>query len=43
MIQSFDRVMHNPEPLNLVDDILRPTPDNPVMQRGFATTSIDAL
>jgi len=43
VISTIDRVMHNPEPLNLVDDILRPTEDNPVMQRGFATTSIDAL
>ncbi len=43
VISTIDRVMHNPEPLNLVDDILRPAEDNPVMQRGFATTSIDAL
>ena len=43
MIENLDRVMHNPKPLNVVDDILRPAPDNPVLQRGFATTSIDAL
>ena len=43
MLSSIDRVMHNPEPLNLVDDILRPAEDNPVVQRGFATTSVDAL
>src|ERR1700761_4977612 len=43
VISSLDRVMHNPQPLNLVDDILRPAEDNPVMQRGFATTSVDAL
>lgn len=40
---TIDRVMHNPEPVNLVDDILRPADDNPVVQRGFATTSVDAL
>src|SRR5690348_17325950 len=43
VMDSVSRVMHNPEPLNLVDDILRPAGDNPVVQRGFATTSIDAL
>lgn len=43
VMSSIDRVMHNPEPLNLVDDILRPAEDNPVVQRGFATTSLDAL
>ena len=43
VISSLDRVMHNPQPLNLVDDILRPVEDNPIMQRGFATTSVDAL
>jgi NADH-quinone oxidoreductase subunit B len=43
MSSSISRVMHNPEPLNLVDDILRPGGDNPIVQRGFATTSVDAL
>ncbi len=43
VIQSISRVMHNPEPLDFVDDILRPTPDNPVLQRGLVTTSVDAL
>ena len=43
VIDSVSRVMHNPEPLNLVDDILLPAGNNPVVQRGFATTSIDAL
>jgi NADH-quinone oxidoreductase subunit B len=43
MSNSISRVMHNPEPLNLVDDILRPGGDNPIVQRGFATTSVDAL
>ncbi|HZY34650.1 MAG TPA: NADH-quinone oxidoreductase subunit B family protein [Rhodanobacter sp.] len=43
VIDSVSRVMHNPDPLNLVDDILLPASDNPVVQRGFATTSVDAL
>ncbi|MHB1056573.1 MAG: NuoB/complex I 20 kDa subunit family protein [Rhodanobacter sp.] len=43
VMDSVSRVMHNPQPLNLVDDILLPAGDNPVVQRGFATTSIDAL
>ena len=43
VIDSVSRVMHNPEPLNLVDDILLPAGSNPVVQRGFATTSVDAL
>ena len=43
VMSSIDQVMHNPQPLNLVDDILRPAGDNPVVQRGFATTSVDAL
>lgn len=43
LIKSISKSMHNPEPLNLVDDILRPEDDNPVMQRGFGTTSVDAL
>ena len=43
-VMSFiDRTMHNPAPLSLVDDILRPADDNPILQRGFATTSLDAL
>lgn len=43
VMTSIDRVMHNPEPLNLVDDILRPNGDAPVVNRGFGVTSIDAL
>ena len=43
VMSSIDRVMHNPQPLNLVDDILRPNGDSPIVQRGFATTSVDAL
>ena len=40
---TIDRVMHNPTPLNLVDDILRPNGDAPVVNRGIGVTSIDAL
>jgi NADH-quinone oxidoreductase subunit B len=35
--------MHNPAPVNVVDDILRPVEDNPLMERGFVTTNLDAL
>ena len=36
--------INNPVPLGEVDDILRPNADaNPLMDRGFAVTSIDAL
>ncbi|MHC1479222.1 NuoB/complex I 20 kDa subunit family protein [Frateuria aurantia] len=43
VIAGVDRLMHNPEPLNLVDDILRPAESNPLVQRGVVTTSVDAL
>lgn len=43
MSDTISRVMHNPQPLNLVDDLLRPAEDNPVMQRGFATARVDEL
>ncbi len=33
----------NPVPTGPVDDILRPGGDNPLVQRGFVTTSLDAL
>ncbi len=36
--------MNNPVPLGLVDDILRPNADeNPLLNRGLVTTSLDAL
>ena len=34
---------HNPVPLGVVDDILRPGGDSPLMEHGFVTTSVDAL
>ena len=43
VMQSISRVMHNPEPIASVDDILRPDGDNPLIERGFAVTSIDVL
>ncbi|NII53521.1 NADH-quinone oxidoreductase subunit B [Luteibacter sp. SG786] len=43
VMTSLDRVMHNPEPLNLVDDIIRPNGNPPAVSRGFGVTSIDAL
>jgi NADH-quinone oxidoreductase subunit B len=33
----------NPVPTGPVDDILRPGGDNPLLQRGFVTTSVDTL
>jgi NADH-quinone oxidoreductase subunit B len=33
----------NPEPTGPVSDILRPDGDNPLLQRGFVTTSLDTL
>src|SRR5580765_772018 len=33
----------NPIPEGRLDDLLRPEGDNPVMQQGFVTTSMDAL
>ena len=36
--------MNNPAPLGVVDDILRPNADeNPLLNRGLVTTSLDAL
>ena len=43
VIQRIDEAMHNPPPVNIVDDILRPAEDNPLMERGFVTTNLDAL
>ena len=36
-------LMHNPVPLGRVDDILRPAGDNPLLQKGFVTASMDSL
>src|SRR4249919_820544 len=43
VMQSISDAMHNPLPIQTVDDILRPGGDNPLIERGFATTSLDSL
>jgi NADH-quinone oxidoreductase subunit B len=43
VIQSVSELMHNPLPEGRLDDILRPEGDNPLLQNGFVTTSMDAL
>jgi NADH-quinone oxidoreductase subunit B len=43
VIDSISRTMHNPPPVNVVDDILRPGGDSPLVQRGFATARMDEL
>ena len=43
VMRSLSDAMHNPVPIATVDDILRPGGDNPMIERGFATTSIDTL
>ena len=43
VIQTVDRLMNNPLPEGQVDDILRPEGDNPLTERGFVTTTSDAL
>jgi NADH-quinone oxidoreductase subunit B len=40
---GISTLLHNPAPDGIVDDILRPGTDNPLVERGFATTSADAL
>ena len=43
VIQTLDGLMHNPVPLAQVDDILRPEGENPLLEKGYVTTSVDAL
>ncbi|HKU79912.1 MAG TPA: NADH-quinone oxidoreductase subunit B, partial [Rhodanobacteraceae bacterium] len=43
LISAVDKSMHNPVPIGKVDDILRPEADNPIVQRGFGVTTVDAL
>ena len=43
VIQTVDRLMNNPIPEGRVDDILRPEGDNPLLEKGYVTTSVDAL
>ncbi|QIL20792.1 NADH-quinone oxidoreductase subunit B [Thermomonas sp. HDW16] len=41
--ETLSGLMHNPVPEGRLDDILRPGDDNPLLQHGFVTTSMDAL
>jgi NADH-quinone oxidoreductase subunit B len=43
IVDRIGEVMHNPAPVDVVDDILRPGEDNPLVQRGFATARMDEL
>ena len=43
VIQTVEGLMNNPLPEGRVDDILRPEGDNPLTERGFVTTTSDAL
>jgi len=43
VIQTVSGLMHNPIPEGRVDDILRPEGDNPLLEHGFVTTSMDVL
>ncbi len=43
VIQTIDRLMTNPMPEARVEDILRPEGDNPLLEKGYVTTSVDAL
>ena len=43
VIQTLDRLMTNPIPEGRVDDILRPEGDNPLLEKGYVTTSVDPL
>ncbi|MDR2872659.1 MAG: NADH-quinone oxidoreductase subunit B [Xanthomonadaceae bacterium] len=40
---TFGRLMNNPYPEGRVDDILRSDGENPLLNKGFVTTSVDAL
>jgi NADH-quinone oxidoreductase subunit B len=43
IVDRIGNMMHNPAPVDVVDDILRPGDDNPLIQRGFATARLDEL
>ena len=42
-ISTIDRLMTNPIPEGRVDDILRPEGENPLLEKGYVTTTVDAL
>ena len=41
--EVVSRAMHNPTPAGIVDDILRPEGNNPLLERGFVTAQLDSL
>ena len=43
VMDSIRRVNAQPATAERLDDILRPAGDNPVVQRGFVTTSVESL
>lgn len=43
VMDSVSRIMHNPSPTGVVDDILRQDDSNPLIDRGFATATLDSL
>ena len=43
VISTIDRLMTNPIPEGRVDDILRPEGENPLLEKGYVTTTVDAL
>ena len=43
VMQSITDALHNPVPVSTVDDILRPGGDNPLLEKGYAVASMDAL
>ena len=43
IVQSVLEAASNPLPEGRLDDILRPEGDNPLLQNGYVTTSMDAL
>jgi NADH-quinone oxidoreductase subunit B len=43
IVDRISETMHNPAPVSIVDDILRPTGRQPADGRGFVTTSLDSL
>ena len=43
LVSRIADTMHNPAPVDVVDDILRQDDANPLLQRGFATARLDEL
>ena len=43
VIQTVSGLMHNPLPDDRIGDILRPEGENPLLEQGYVTTSLDAL